>query len=255
VGEFTVVPLLTGFLRSLYSANALEPMLATDVKGFKAFAGEEWKKFNLVLLGGPLTNEYTRQALEGIQPKHCSFVPGTHAIQLPKTILEPPADEDGSIEACLDKDGFVVCDYGLFYRAPSSFDENARVYIFAGTLTHGTSGALSAAFSAKLVPVMLQNPEDGVCEAVIRTQRNKMHDHERRTLAALCNPQERVSNPADLKWTEEVFNPAGLNVAWSTFLVARRMNGVQCECGDVDFAKIEAEFLEFQESVRGLTIP
>ena len=93
---------------------------------------------DLLLLGGPKTNEVTKQALDELAKRF--------GVTQEESVIHA-GDKTYSGES----DGTEVSvDYGIVIRAASPFAENSRVVVLSGSHTYGTIGAARYFAKAKL---------------------------------------------------------------------------------------------------------
>lgn len=199
VGELDVVPVVADLLEMLYPDRVAPPVFSLDLKCFPKFRNGQWKQFNLVLFGGPLTNSYTRQVLKDAHGLKCVFVRNKHAVKVPGL----PKQETSYLKKA---NGFVERDWGLFYRMKSPYDRNRRVYLFAGCTTQGTAAAASSSLIESLIPFLLEKPissarsKNGVKEAAILVTRKMGDDCVQRDIQVKYPKESHVEhNPRALK--------------------------------------------------------
>jgi hypothetical protein len=216
---------------------------------------EKWRNHNLVLLGGPVTNPYTRLVLREINTQ-CKFVGHEHKLQVPgigeveaKFARFKPKHAICYItrknQVMKKRAGyFVEKDWGLFLRAKSPFAADKRVYIFAGCQTYGTAAAACAAMSPELIQSLLPGEVNSEMpnEAVIKVTR-EIATHVRAALQVVF-PVESfvVKNPAS-------FTSMELCIA----LKSSEMPTVPIT--SKQHADIEKLFKEFERSARNFFEP
>lgn len=123
------------------------------------------RKNNLILLGGPDTNEVTKDALELIKPRVRIFDPGPGiAMEIHDLAHELDPHENKPDKASWKKyKPKSDSDYGIIIRARNPFNPNKALIIFAGAHGYGTWGGVNLALEDNFLQ-SCEQLEPGDCD-------------------------------------------------------------------------------------------
>jgi hypothetical protein len=153
---------LTSLLHAQRQAGGSSPQVrpANQIRGMSR---EEYRRGNLILIGGPDVNEITREVMQALGGQLRFGDPARHEVFIEDT------KTGQKFLPRLGDSGDVVLDYGLSIRAPNPFNANRLVLIVAGSFGYGTFSAASVCESSELLGRVFPDGDVKNFEALVST--------------------------------------------------------------------------------------